>query len=110
MTQTHYQSPDQIVTVLVTTDDNRHPRHDLPMVVMKLKPQPHSRCRQQWGGITLMPTHDEIRGLLEAIRICEPRFQFHLPDKFKNKPESRKRAWQQRNGQRVARHQKAWWK
>lgn len=101
MTTTHYQSNDKIVTVHITTDDDRYPRHDAPMVVIKLHPQDHSRCRQQWGGITLMPTHDEIRGLLEAIQKCEPGFTFFLPTKFKNKPEKRKQAWQERNYRRV---------
>jgi hypothetical protein len=101
MTTTHYQSSDQIVTVAITTDDNRYPRHDAPMVLVRLHPQNHSRCRWQWGGVTLMPTHDEIRGLLEAIQRCEPEFTFFLPAKFKNKPEHRKRAWQKWNRQRV---------
>ncbi len=105
MTTTHYQSNDEIVTVHITTDDQRFPRHDAPMVVLKLKPKSHSRCRHQWGGITLMPTHDEIRGLLEAIQKCEPGFTFLLPAKFKNKPEKRKQAWQERNHWRITSRQ-----
>ncbi len=48
-----------------------------------------------------MRTHNEIRGLLEAIQKCEPGFTFFLPAKFKNKPEQRKHAWQARNRRRV---------
>jgi hypothetical protein len=101
MTTVHLKSADKIVEVLVTTDDNRYPRHDAPMVVIKMKPMANTRCRQQWGGITLMPTHDEIRALLKAIQQCEPEFTFSLPSKFKNKPESRKRAFQKWNYRRL---------
>lgn len=101
MTITHYQSPDKIVEVIATTDDARFPRHNAPMAILKMRPQPHSRCRTQWDGITLMPTHDEIRDLLEAIQKCEPEFTFIFPSKFKNKPEKRKQAWRERSHQRV---------
>lgn len=103
MTTVYFQSTDKIVEVLVTTDDERFPRHSAPMVVIKMKPTPNTRCRHQWEGITLMPTHNEIRALLEAIKSCEPTFEFFLPPKFKNKPESRKQAFQKWNHRRIHR-------
>ena len=102
MTTVHFQSVDKIVEVLVTTDDDRYPRHGAPMVVIKMKPTANTRCRHQWGGVTIMFTHDEIRALLEAIKSCEPTFEFFLPSKFKNKPESRKQAFQKWNHRRIS--------
>jgi hypothetical protein len=101
MTTTHYKSPDQIIEVITTNDDARYPRHSAKMAIIKMKPKANSRCRHQWGALTVMFTFDEVRALLEAIKSCDSSFDFSIAKKFKNKPESRKQAWQQRNQQRV---------
>jgi hypothetical protein len=101
MTTTHYKSNDQIVEIISTNDDARYPRHAAKMAILKMCPKPHSRCRQQWGGVSIMLTFEEIRALLEAVKACDPEFNYFLPEKFQNKPESRKQAWKQCNQQRV---------
>jgi hypothetical protein len=103
MTTTHYQSNDEIVKVLITTDDHRYPRHDAPMAILKLQPQPqpHSRCREQWGAITAMLNHADLRGILEAFAKCDKGFHYTLSKTAQPKPASRKQAWDARNRKRV---------
>jgi hypothetical protein len=101
MTKTHFTSKDQIVEVLITTDDNRYPRHAAPMTVVKLRPRPHSRCREQWGGITLMLTFPELRAIAQAIKLCDPKFDFTMSKTAVAKPEWLKKRWQKRNYRRV---------
>ncbi len=102
MTKTHYKSPDQIIEIVTTTDDSRYPRHKAPMAILKMRPQPHTRCRPQWGGITLMFTFDELRALAEAIMSCDPHFHFTMTKSSQNKPETRRRSWRTFNLNRVA--------
>jgi hypothetical protein len=107
MTTTHYTSKDNLIQVITTNDDARYPRHAAQMTIIKLSPKAHSRCRHQWGGVTVMFTHDEVRALLEAIKLCEPGFEFSISKEFRNKPETRKQIWQQRNTERTARRRNA---
>jgi hypothetical protein len=100
MTKIHHQSPDRIVQILITDDDHRYPRHGAPMAVVKLQPRDHTRCRRQWGGITIMFTHEEIRGLLEAIQKCDAKFRFSIP-KLRNKPKSQVDVWSCHHRERI---------
>jgi hypothetical protein len=101
MTTTHYKSRDRIIEVVTSTDDARFPRHKAPMTIIKMRPQPYSRCRYQWGGITLMLTFDELRAIAQAIKSCDPDFEFNMSARSKNKPEERKRFYQINNVTRV---------
>jgi hypothetical protein len=102
MTTKHYTSADQIIEIVTTNDDARYPRHAAKMTVVKMTPKPNSRCRHQWGGISVMFTHAEIRALLQAMKSCDPTFKFFISEKHKNKPESRKQEWHERNCRRIA--------
>ena len=97
MTKTHYKSKDQIIEIVTTTDDNRYPRHDAPMAVVKLRPRDHTRCRSQWGGVTVMFTYAELRALAEAIAACDPSFTFTMAKSARNKPEPRRLWWKRWN-------------
>ena len=108
MTSTHYRSPDQIIEIVTTNDDRRYPRHKAKMAMIKMRPQAHSRCRQQWGGVTLMLTFHEVRAILEAIKTCDPGFNFTISKAAINKPEYRKKKFQDWNRQRVAGRRSTW--
>ncbi len=99
--ETKYVSPDGIVEVIATSNDARYPRHDAKMVIMKLNPKPHTRCRQQWGGVTFMFSHADLRAVLEATKSVDSSFDFQLSKAAKPKPEERREYWKQRNLERV---------
>jgi len=101
MTKTHHKSNDGLVEIITTTDDDRFPRHDAPMAVMKIRPQPHTRVREQWGCVTLMVKYSELRALAEAVALCDKNFTFSMTKSAQNKPQSRERWWLNRNKQRV---------
>jgi hypothetical protein len=98
----HYQSKDRIVEVIASTNDARHPRHPQPMALVKMRPQAHTRCREQGGGVTLMLTFEELRAIAEAFKACDPSFEIKMSKRAKNKPEWRKRWWQEQNRKRIA--------
>jgi hypothetical protein len=101
-TMTHYKSDDDIIEVIITNEDDRSPRHPALMTILKLLPRDHTRCRSQWGGITVMFKFAELRALAEAIAVCDPNFTFSMSKSAQNKPESRRLKWVKRNEQRVS--------
>jgi hypothetical protein len=101
MTKTHYQSSDKIIEIITTTDDARFPRHQAPMAVMKIRPQPHTRAREESGIVTLMIRFSELRALAEAVALCDPNFSFSMSKTAEDKPEWRRQWWHKHNQARI---------
>jgi hypothetical protein len=105
MTKTHYQSRDKIIEIITTTDDARFPRHPAPMAVMRIRPQPHTRAREESGMVTLMIRFGELRALAEAVALCDESFTFSMSKTAQDKPEERRERWLNYNKKRTSAHQ-----
>ena len=98
-TQTVYTCPSKIVTVIRTNRGlRRFPRHKYFCSLLLLQPKEGTRvCVAEDGRIEYMPSYDELRALLVAMK---PELANALPAHLRNKPVERKKRFDAFNARR----------
>jgi hypothetical protein len=96
--QTEFQSDDGLVKVRTTTKPRRWPPHRFPVVLIELKPRRGTRVLQSHEGITeWMPRHSELRAVVEQMGLS-------LTTQPSDKPQARRKHYEQVNARRLGRH------
>jgi len=101
----NYQSEDGLVEVITKVESaNRYPRHNYPVVCLRLRPRPGTRIQALTdgsGGLEVLLRHTELAAHVEAVNRADPKCGYQVPV-IPEKPAGRKERWDAINRARWA--------
>ena len=98
----NFRSQDGLVEVVTkVATANRHPRHDYPIVCIKVRPRPGTRIQKVPGtdDVEMLFTHTEVISHLRALNQADAKSRYtwlEIPEK----PAERKAYWDKVNQER----------